>query len=69
MTVDSQSLMLEVQDNGKGIGDAAMRGPKSLGLLEGTVKVHVRDILRKLGVSNRTQAAMLVARAQSPASE
>jgi two-component system, NarL family, nitrate/nitrite response regulator NarL len=37
---------------------------KSLGLLEGTVKVHVRDILRKLGVSNRTQAAMLAARAQ-----
>jgi len=33
MTIDSQSLMLEVQDNGKGIGDAAMRGPKSLGLL------------------------------------
>ena len=42
---------------------------KSLGLLEGTVKVHVRDILRKLGVSNRTQAAMLVARAQGAASE
>jgi two-component system nitrate/nitrite response regulator NarL len=37
---------------------------KALGLLEGTVKVHVRDILRKLGVSNRTQAAMLVARTQ-----
>jgi DNA-binding NarL/FixJ family response regulator len=42
---------------------------KSLGLLEGTVKVHVRDILRKLGVSNRTQAAMLVARHQNAASE
>lgn len=42
---------------------------KTLGLLEGTVKVHVRDILRKLGVSNRTQAAMLVARAQGAASE
>ena len=42
---------------------------KSLGLLEGTVKVHVRDILRKLGVSNRTQAAMLVARQQGAASE
>ncbi len=40
---------------------------KSLGLLEGTVKVHVRDILRKLGVSNRTQAAMLVARGQGAA--
>lgn len=42
---------------------------KGLGLLEGTVKVHVRDILRKLGVSNRTQAAMLAARAQGAASE
>jgi len=42
---------------------------KNLGLLEGTVKVHVRDILRKLGVSNRTQAAMLAARAQGIASE
>lgn len=41
---------------------------KALGLLEGTVKVHVRDILRKLGVSNRTQAAMLVARTQGAAS-
>ena len=42
---------------------------KSLGLLEGTVKVHVRDILRKLGVSNRTQAAMLVARHQGAADD
>ena len=42
---------------------------KNLGLLEGTVKVHVRDILRKLGVSNRTQAAMLAARAHGAASE
>jgi signal transduction histidine kinase len=33
MKIDSESLMLEVQDNGKGIGEAAMRGPKSLGLL------------------------------------
>jgi signal transduction histidine kinase len=33
MKVDSNSLMLEVHDNGKGIADAAMRGPKSLGLL------------------------------------
>jgi signal transduction histidine kinase len=33
MTVDEQALRLEVQDNGKGIADAAERGPKSLGLL------------------------------------
>lgn len=32
---------------------------KKLGLLEGTVKVHVRDIMRKLGAKNRTQAAVL----------
>lgn len=32
---------------------------KRLGLLEGTVKVHVRDIMRKLGAKNRTQAAVL----------
>lgn len=29
-----------------------------LGLSEATVKVHVRTIMRKLGVSNRTQAAL-----------
>lgn len=29
-----------------------------LGMTEGTVKVHVRQIMRKLGASNRTQAAL-----------
>jgi signal transduction histidine kinase len=33
MKIDSRSLQLEVKDNGKGIGEAALRGPKSLGLL------------------------------------
>ncbi|HYH19460.1 MAG TPA: response regulator transcription factor [Azospirillum sp.] len=30
-----------------------------LGMCESTVKVHVRNVLRKLGASNRTQAAYL----------
>jgi len=33
-----------------------------LGMIEGTVKVHVSDIIRKLGVRNRTQVAILAAR-------
>jgi DNA-binding NarL/FixJ family response regulator len=28
-----------------------------LGMCEGTVKVHVRNIMRKVGATNRTQAA------------
>ena len=32
---------------------------RSLGLLESTVKVHVKTILKKLSAANRTQAAML----------
>lgn len=32
---------------------------RSLGLLESTVKVHVKTILKKLAASNRTQAAMM----------
>ena len=31
---------------------------RSLGMTEATVKVHVRDVMRKLGVHNRTQAAL-----------
>jgi two-component system nitrate/nitrite response regulator NarL len=36
---------------------------RSLGVLEGTVKVHVRAIMQKLGVRNRTQVAVAAARA------
>jgi two-component system, NarL family, nitrate/nitrite response regulator NarL len=36
---------------------------RSLGVLEGTVKVHVRAIMQKLGVKNRTQVAVAAARA------
>ena len=32
---------------------------RALGLLESTVKVHVKTILKKLAASNRTQAAMM----------
>lgn len=35
---------------------------RNLGVLEGTVKVHVRAIMQKLGVRNRTQVAVLAAR-------
>jgi DNA-binding NarL/FixJ family response regulator len=33
---------------------------RELGMTEGTVKVHVRQIMRKLGATNRTQIAILV---------
>jgi len=36
---------------------------RGLGLLEGTVKIHVRGILRNLGVRNRTEAAIAAVRA------
>jgi two-component system, NarL family, nitrate/nitrite response regulator NarL len=36
---------------------------RSLGVLEVTVKVHVRAIMQKLGVKNRTQVAVAAARA------
>jgi DNA-binding NarL/FixJ family response regulator len=35
---------------------------RDLGVLEGTVKVHVRAIMQKLGVRNRTQVAVLAVR-------
>ncbi|WIY54195.1 response regulator transcription factor [Devosia sp. YIM 151766] len=35
---------------------------RDLSLQESTVKVHVREILRKLGARNRTEAALLAAR-------
>jgi two-component system, NarL family, nitrate/nitrite response regulator NarL len=31
---------------------------RELDVAEATIKVHVRSVLRKIGVSNRTQAAM-----------
>jgi len=35
---------------------------RGLGLLESTVKAHVKAILRKLGATNRTQASMIASR-------
>jgi DNA-binding NarL/FixJ family response regulator len=34
---------------------------RQLNMTEATVKVHVRQIMRKLGASNRTQAAVIIA--------
>ena len=42
-------------------GDSNKAIARRLGIREGTVKVHVRQIMRKLGVANRTQAAIACA--------
>ncbi len=39
-------------------GQSNKRIARTLGLRESTIKVHVRHIMRKLGVENRTQAAL-----------
>lgn len=41
------------------IGRSNKQIARDLDMAEATVKVHVRQILKKLGVANRTQAAML----------
>lgn len=46
--------MLELLKNGEPNKVIARR----LGTTEGTVKLHVRQIMRKLGATNRTQAAV-----------
>ena len=46
-----------------GRGWANRQIAQELGVSEGTVKVHVNAILRALGVSNRTQAALTASRA------
>ena len=40
------------------LGDSNKVIARLLGIREGTVKVHVRQIMRKLGVANRTQVAI-----------
>ena len=44
---------------GKGGAFGALISCWVIGLLESTVKVHVKTILKKLAASNRTQAAMM----------
>jgi DNA-binding NarL/FixJ family response regulator len=44
-----------------GHGDSNKAIARLLGIREGTVKVHVRQIMRKLGVANRTQVAIACA--------
>jgi DNA-binding NarL/FixJ family response regulator len=39
---------------------------KQLGVCERTIKTHLNNIFRKRGVTNRTQLALLVLRAQAP---
>jgi DNA-binding NarL/FixJ family response regulator len=42
-------------------GDSNKLIARELNIREGTVKVHVRQIMRKLGVANRTQVAIACA--------
>jgi DNA-binding CsgD family transcriptional regulator len=39
-------------------GDSNKRIARNLGITEATVKVHLKSLMRKIGVTNRTQAAM-----------
>ena len=43
------------------LGDSNKAIARKLGMTETTVKVHVREVMRKLGVSNRTQVAITAA--------
>ena len=43
-----------------GHGDSNKVIARQLGIREGTVKVHVRQIMRKMGAVNRTQVAIMV---------
>ena len=49
-----------------GHGDSNKGIARHLGIREGTVKVHVRQIMRKLGVTNRTQVAIACAHGSGP---
>lgn len=77
----ARSLRTEGNDNGltsrqrdvasllsQGLGNKLIA--RQLSMTEATVKVHVRQIMRKLGAANRTQAALLNAhsKAEPPAS-
>src|SRR5262249_44300736 len=47
-------------------GDTNKVIARQLGMREGTAKVHVRRIMRKYGVTNRTQIAVVCANAGPP---
>jgi DNA-binding NarL/FixJ family response regulator len=59
-----QKAVVELLSRGESNKSIARR----LGMREGTVKVHVREIMRKLGVTNRTQVAMRCAARRENAS-
>jgi len=45
-----------------GEGKSNKQIAREIKVLEGTVKLHVRQILHKLGVKNRTEAVLAAAR-------
>ncbi len=50
------------------LGKSNKQIARELGMQEATVKVHIRQIMRKLGVANRTQAALQAAQMPEPSS-
>ena len=64
---DTGSININLTERQKSVLDRLGRGDSNkaiarlLGIREGTVKVHVRQIMRKLGVVNRTQVAIACA--------
>lgn len=62
---DSKTINLTTRQKsvleGLSRGEANKAIARRLGIREATVKVHVRQIMRKLGVANRTQVAILSA--------
>lgn len=55
---DREVEILTILQDGKSNKEIA----RDLGLSEATVKVHIKNVLRKLGVSNRTEAAIWMAK-------
>jgi DNA-binding NarL/FixJ family response regulator len=66
-TADAGSININLTERQKSVLERLGRGDSNkaiarlLGIREGTVKVHVRQIMRKLGVNNRTQVAIACA--------
>ena len=52
-----------------GHGESNKAIARHLGIREGTVKVHVRQIMRKMGAANRTQVALACANVDGSAGE